>query len=92
VPWTGASGVDVCAQHDATDLVKIADFASYPELMWLHRHELVPASILALFSFGNRRMAGLGRRIPLEHGSRLSRDSLHRLAPARAREERYVTG
>jgi stearoyl-CoA desaturase (Delta-9 desaturase) len=51
VPWTGASGVDICAQHDATGLVKIADFASYPELMWLHRHELVPASILALFSF-----------------------------------------
>jgi stearoyl-CoA desaturase (Delta-9 desaturase) len=35
-------------KHDATDLLKVADFARYPELMWLHRHELVPASILAL--------------------------------------------
>src|SRR5262252_4068196 len=36
------------AKHHATDLVKIADFARYPELMWLHRHEWVPAIILAV--------------------------------------------
>jgi stearoyl-CoA desaturase (delta-9 desaturase) len=30
-------------RHGATDLVKIADFARYPELMWLHRYELAPA-------------------------------------------------
>ena len=24
-------------RHDATDLVKVADFARYPELMWLHK-------------------------------------------------------
>jgi stearoyl-CoA desaturase (Delta-9 desaturase) len=35
-------------RHDATDLVKVADFARYPELMWLHKHELVPAILLAL--------------------------------------------
>jgi stearoyl-CoA desaturase (Delta-9 desaturase) len=35
-------------KHDATDLLKVADFARYPELMWLHKHELVPASVLAL--------------------------------------------
>jgi stearoyl-CoA desaturase (delta-9 desaturase) len=35
-------------KHDATDLVKIDDFARYPELMWLHRYELVPAVVLAL--------------------------------------------
>jgi len=39
------------AKHDATDLVKIADFARYPELMWLHRYELVPAVILAVICF-----------------------------------------
>ena len=39
------------ARHDATDLVKIADFARYPELMWLHRYELVPATILAVLCF-----------------------------------------
>jgi stearoyl-CoA desaturase (delta-9 desaturase) len=32
-------------RHDATDLVKVADFASYPELMWLHRLEILPAVV-----------------------------------------------
>jgi stearoyl-CoA desaturase (Delta-9 desaturase) len=35
-------------QHDETDLTKVADFAAYPELMWLHRHELLPAIVLAV--------------------------------------------
>jgi hypothetical protein len=30
--------------------VKVADFACYPELMWLHKHELVPPAVLALLS------------------------------------------
>lgn len=34
-------------QHDATDLVKVSDLAAYPELMWLHRLELLPAFMLA---------------------------------------------
>lgn len=34
-------------QHDATDLVKVSDLAAYPELMWLHRLELLPAFVLA---------------------------------------------
>jgi stearoyl-CoA desaturase (delta-9 desaturase) len=38
-------------KHDATDLVKIADFSSYPELMWLHKFELLPAFILAGLCF-----------------------------------------
>jgi stearoyl-CoA desaturase (delta-9 desaturase) len=38
-------------RHDATDLVKVADFARYPELMWLHKYELVPAILLALLCF-----------------------------------------
>jgi len=37
--------------NDATDLVKIADFARYPELMWLHKHELVPPFVLALLCY-----------------------------------------
>jgi stearoyl-CoA desaturase (Delta-9 desaturase) len=37
VGWIFARG------HGKTDLVKVADFARYPELMWLHRYELVPA-------------------------------------------------
>ncbi|MBX9841640.1 MAG: acyl-CoA desaturase [Xanthobacteraceae bacterium] len=35
------------SRNDATDLVKIADFARYPELMWLHRYELVPPIAVA---------------------------------------------
>jgi stearoyl-CoA desaturase (Delta-9 desaturase) len=29
--------------HHKADLVKVADLACYPELMWLHRFELIPA-------------------------------------------------
>ena len=38
-------------RHDTVDLVKIADFARYPELMWLHRHERWPAYLLATLCF-----------------------------------------
>jgi stearoyl-CoA desaturase (Delta-9 desaturase) len=38
-------------RHDATDLVKVEDFASYPELMWLHRFELLPAIIVGALCF-----------------------------------------
>jgi stearoyl-CoA desaturase (delta-9 desaturase) len=38
-------------RHDVTDLVKIADFASYPELMWLHKLELLPAFVVAGLCF-----------------------------------------
>ena len=36
-------------RHDTTDLVKVADFARYPELMWLHKYELLPP-LLSVFS------------------------------------------
>ena len=35
-------------RHDATDLVKVADLARYPELMWLHKYALVPPALLAV--------------------------------------------
>jgi stearoyl-CoA desaturase (delta-9 desaturase) len=38
-------------KHDETDFAKIADFARYPELVWLHRLELVPAFIVAALCF-----------------------------------------
>jgi stearoyl-CoA desaturase (delta-9 desaturase) len=38
-------------RNDKVDLVKIADFARYPELMWLHRLELVPAIALGVICF-----------------------------------------
>jgi stearoyl-CoA desaturase (Delta-9 desaturase) len=38
-------------RHHRTDLVKVADLARYPELMWLHRYELVPAVALGTLCF-----------------------------------------
>jgi stearoyl-CoA desaturase (delta-9 desaturase) len=38
-------------QHDTTDLVKVGDLTVYPELMWLHRLELLPAVVLAVLCF-----------------------------------------
>ena len=38
-------------RHDATDLVKVADFASFPELRWLHKFEVLPAIALAALCF-----------------------------------------
>ena len=46
-------------QHGETDLVKIEDFARYPELMWLHRLELAPAIVLALICFAVGGWSGL---------------------------------
>jgi stearoyl-CoA desaturase (Delta-9 desaturase) len=46
-------------QHDTTDLVKIADFASYPELRWLHRYELLPPLVLALICLAVGGWSGL---------------------------------
>jgi stearoyl-CoA desaturase (delta-9 desaturase) len=46
-------------RHDETDLVKIEDFARYPELMWLHRYELVPAVVLALLCLAIGGWSGL---------------------------------
>jgi stearoyl-CoA desaturase (Delta-9 desaturase) len=37
--------------NDKADLTKVADFACFPELMWLHKYELVPPLLLALLSF-----------------------------------------
>ena len=38
-------------KHDKADLVKVADLARYPELMWLHKHELLPPLALAILCF-----------------------------------------
>ena len=38
-------------RHDATEFGKVADFARYPELIWLHRLELVPGVALGAFCF-----------------------------------------
>ena len=38
-------------KHDATDLIKVADLASFPELRWLHKFEVMPAAVLAVLCF-----------------------------------------
>lgn len=38
-------------KHDVTEFGKVADFARYPELIWLHRLELVPGVALGAFCF-----------------------------------------
>jgi stearoyl-CoA desaturase (Delta-9 desaturase) len=38
-------------KHDATDLVKVADLASFPDLRWLHKFEVMPAAVLAVLCF-----------------------------------------
>ncbi len=46
-------------KHDQADLTKVADLARYPELMWLHRHELLPPTVLAGFCFWIAGWSGL---------------------------------
>jgi stearoyl-CoA desaturase (delta-9 desaturase) len=46
--WYSHVGWIFARRHARTDLVKIADFARFPELMWLHRYELVPAIALGV--------------------------------------------
>jgi stearoyl-CoA desaturase (Delta-9 desaturase) len=38
-------------KHDAPDFAKVPDLARYPELMWLHNHELLPAIVLGVLCF-----------------------------------------
>ncbi|MES2035373.1 MAG: acyl-CoA desaturase [Pseudomonadota bacterium] len=38
-------------RNDATDMVKVEDFAVYPELRWLHRYEALPPILLAVLCF-----------------------------------------
>ncbi|MBR0785693.1 acyl-CoA desaturase [Bradyrhizobium iriomotense] len=46
-------------EHDETDLVKVGDLTVYPELMWLHRLELLPAVALAVLCFAGAGWSGL---------------------------------
>jgi stearoyl-CoA desaturase (delta-9 desaturase) len=38
-------------QYSCLDLTRVADFARFPELVWLHRYELVPATTLGIICF-----------------------------------------
>ena len=84
--------MDLFRQHDTTDLVKIADFARYPELMWLHRLELLPPIVLAIVCFLLAGWPGLvvgffWSTVALYHAT----FCINSLAHVRGRK-RYVTG
>ena len=79
-------------RHDLTDLVKIEDFARYPELMWLHRYELMPAIVLALICLAIGGWSGLvvgffWSTVAVYHAT----FCINSLAHVRGRK-RYVTG
>ena len=79
-------------RHEATDLVKVADLAKYPELMWLHRNELAPAVALAIACFAAAGLQGLvvgffWSTVAVYHAT-FSINSIAHVAGRR----RYVTG
>ena len=79
-------------RHDATDLVKVADFASFPELRWLHKFEVLPAIALAALCFLVGGWSGLvvgfmWSTVVLYHAT----FCINSLAHVRGRK-RYVTG
>lgn len=79
-------------KHDKTDLIKVADLARFPELMWLHRLELLPAIALAVLCFAAAGWSGLvvgffWSTVLVYHGT----FCINSLAHVRGRK-RYVTG
>ena len=79
-------------KHDETDLVKVDDLARYPELMWLHKYELLPAIVLAVLCFAAEGWSGLvvgffWSTVLVYHGT----FCINSLAHVRGRK-RYVTG
>ena len=81
-----------CRQHDATDLMKVSDFASYPELMWLHKFEVLPAVVIAGLCFLIAGWAGLVVGFPLEHRASVSRNVLHQLPRTFSRTQAVCYG
>lgn len=79
-------------RNDSTDLVKIEDFARYPELMFLHKYEILPAVSLALFCLLVGGWSGLvvgffWSTVAVYHGT----FCINSLAHVHGRK-RYVTG
>jgi len=46
-------------RQEMTNFTRVADFARYPELMWLHRYELAPPFALAILCFAVAGWPGL---------------------------------
>lgn len=79
-------------KHDVADLSKVADLSRYPELMWLHKFELLPAALLAVVCFMVAGWSGLvvgffWSTVLVYHGT----FSINSLAHVHG-SKRYVTG
>ena len=74
-------------QHDEADLSKVADLTRYPELLWLHKYELLPPVVFAPATFLIAGWPALvvgfcWSTVVVYHG-----DILHQFARPRARHE-----
>ena len=90
--WYSHVGWVFDRKHDRADLVKIEDFARFPELMWLHRLEVVPAVGLGALCWLIAGWPGLivgfcWSTVLVYHGT----FCINSLAHVRGRK-RYVTG
>ena len=90
--WYSHVGWIFARRQDYLDLTKIADFAKFPELMWLNRFELVPAVVLAVICYLVAGWSGLvvgffWSTVLVFHGT----FCINSLAHVRGRK-RYVTG
>jgi stearoyl-CoA desaturase (delta-9 desaturase) len=57
--WWSHVGWILCDKHSATDESRVKDFAKYPELRWLNRHDWVGSLGLAVATFAFGGWAGL---------------------------------
>lgn len=49
--WWSHVGWILCDKYSGTDEGRIRDFARYPELRWLNRHDVVPPLVLAVLTY-----------------------------------------
>ena len=78
--------------QETMNVNRIADFAKYPELMWLHRYEQVPAFVLAVLCFAIAGWPGLivgffWSTVAVYHGTFCINSLAHLVG-----KRRYVTG
>ena len=78
--------------QETTTLTRVADLTQYPELMWLHRHELAPAFALAVLCFAIAGWPGLivgffWSTVAVYHGTFCINSLAHLVG-----KRRYITG
>ena len=80
-------------KHDDPDFAKVSDLTRYPELMWLHKFEHRAGDAPCRSLLSPRGLVRPRRRLPVEHGARLSRaPSASTRSLMCSGSKRYVTG